>query len=60
MTQTAGDNLSAEDDAAVLPVVDAIAGFEHGAIAGHDGVEANLFVFRFLWLAMGASFFVKL
>ena len=52
MAQTAGDDLCAEDDAAVFPVVDAITGLEHGAVTGHDGVEAYLFVFRFLWRAM--------
>ena len=51
MDETAGDDLSAEDDAAVFPMVDAIAGFEHRAVTGHDGVEAYLFVFCFLWLA---------
>ena len=47
MTQTAGDNLRTEDDAAVIPMVYAITGFDHGAVARHDSVEAYLFVFRF-------------
>ena len=52
VAQTAGDDLCAEEDAAVFSVVYAIAGFEHGAITGHEGVEAYLFVFCFLWFAM--------
>lgn len=43
VAQAAGDDAGAEDDAAVGTVVDAVAGFEHGADAGHGGGVAHEF-----------------
>ena len=42
MLEAAGHEVFAYDDAAVCPVIDAIAGAELHALAGHGGVDANV------------------
>ena len=48
MFETARDDTGTKDDTSVFTMVNAIARLEHGAVAGHGGVEVHVIILQLL------------